>query len=475
LKEIFDDFEELSKKQILVYPIHPRTKNNLEKLGYLEKVQENPNIILDEPLGYLEFTCLMANSKYLVTDSGGLQEESTALDIPCFTLRENTERPSTLIENYGTNQMIHRISEIELKECKGSMDLWDGKSSMKIKAILIDTSEYTQGIHMDIIVLGGTNDKNGKLSDFTQKRIDKCYEMLPEFIENDITIHFSGGFNAAFNDTNIAHSKICMHYFEELEYNHYNIKKMLHVHNNNTVEEAIYFGQYFQNSNSNIIIITNDWHIPRVKYLFGKTFEYYNIINYECVNITSVILDETIIQDELHKVKELTENPYGIWKKWLMNHYYDKFLNLRLIEKSDYDGKIIVNLRNENNEFFFNNNKFEWNSFKEIFYAKYFSNEIPPFFICLKDEIVGFVGCKTIEKDINDIGIMFFKQFQNRGLGKISLNKFLKIYTTEYYTENKTIISQILKINIGSFKIFISNNFKLDEIKTTNETYFLTF
>ena len=128
LKEIFDDFEELSKTEILVYPIHPRTKNNLEKLGYLKKVQENPNIILDEPLGYLEFTCLMANCKYLVTDSGGLQEESTTLNISCFTLRENTERPSTLIENHGTNQLIHKISEIELKPCKGSMDLWDGNA-----------------------------------------------------------------------------------------------------------------------------------------------------------------------------------------------------------------------------------------------------------------------------------------------------------------------------------------------------------
>ena len=104
----------------------------------MQKVQENPNIILDEPLGYLEFTCLMANCKYVVTDSGGLQEESTALDIPCFTLRENTERPSTFIENHGTNQLIHKISEIELKECKGSMDLWDGKSNNRIKNILIN-------------------------------------------------------------------------------------------------------------------------------------------------------------------------------------------------------------------------------------------------------------------------------------------------------------------------------------------------
>ena len=136
LKEIFDDFEELSKREKIVYPIHPRTKNNLEKLGYLEKVQLNPNIILDEPLGYLEFTCLMANCKYVVTDSGGLQEESTSLDIPCFTLRENTERPSTLIENNGTNHLINKISEIKLENCKGSMDLWDGKSSISIRKIL---------------------------------------------------------------------------------------------------------------------------------------------------------------------------------------------------------------------------------------------------------------------------------------------------------------------------------------------------
>ena len=132
LKEIVDDFEELSKTETLVYPIHPRTKNNLEKLGYLQKIQENPNIILDEPLGYLEFTCLMAHCKYLITDSGGLQEESTSLNIPCFTLRENTERPSTLIENNGTNQMIHKISEIELKECNGSKDLWDGNAAIYI-------------------------------------------------------------------------------------------------------------------------------------------------------------------------------------------------------------------------------------------------------------------------------------------------------------------------------------------------------
>jgi UDP-N-acetylglucosamine 2-epimerase (non-hydrolysing) len=136
LKEIFDDFQELSKKVKLVYPIHPRTKKNLEKIGYFEMVKSNSNIVLNEPLGYLEFTCLMAHCKFLVTDSGGLQEESSAMNIPCFTLRENTERPATLIKNHGTNQLIHKISDIELKESKTNINLWNVHASLKIKNIL---------------------------------------------------------------------------------------------------------------------------------------------------------------------------------------------------------------------------------------------------------------------------------------------------------------------------------------------------
>jgi UDP-N-acetylglucosamine 2-epimerase (non-hydrolysing) len=132
LKEIFDDLIELSKTEKIIYPIHPRTKGNLEKLGYLELIMKKENIVLEEPLGYLEFTCLLSKCKYLITDSGGLQEESTSLDIRCFTLRENTERPSTLIKNNGTNKLINKISEIELKECKGKMELWDGNSSENV-------------------------------------------------------------------------------------------------------------------------------------------------------------------------------------------------------------------------------------------------------------------------------------------------------------------------------------------------------
>lgn len=150
LKEIFDDFIKLSYNEKLVYPIHPRTMNNLNKIGYLDIIKNNNNIVLEEPLGYLEFTCLIANSKYVITDSGGIQEETTALNIPCFTLRENTERPSTLIKNLGTNKLISNISDINFnsyysensnnsknsKISKNKMNLCDGNASIRIFKIL---------------------------------------------------------------------------------------------------------------------------------------------------------------------------------------------------------------------------------------------------------------------------------------------------------------------------------------------------
>ena len=137
LSKIFDGFFTLSESETLVYPIHPRTRNNLRTAGYLDMIGEYPNIILTEPLGYLEFTCLVANSKYVITDSGGIQEETSVLGIPCFTLRPSTERPSTLVEETGTNQLISSISDIKLREHAGRMELCDGHSADRIKNHLI--------------------------------------------------------------------------------------------------------------------------------------------------------------------------------------------------------------------------------------------------------------------------------------------------------------------------------------------------
>ena len=221
LKEIFDDFEELSKTETLVYPIHPRTKNNLEKLGYLKKVEENPNIILDEPLGYLEFTCLMANCKYVVTDSGGLQEESTALDIPCFTLRENTERPSTLIENYGTNQLIHKISEIEFKKCKGSMDLWDGKSSKIICNIISKNIKCDK--NKSILICFGTRPEYIKVKSLIENlpNIKTCFTgQHKDLLQNiDVDYNLSMERNLSENRLNNIFSNILSYnIFHNIEY-----------------------------------------------------------------------------------------------------------------------------------------------------------------------------------------------------------------------------------------------------------------
>ena len=190
LKEIFDDFEELSKKETLVYPIHPRTKNNLKKIDYLKKVEHNSNIVLTEPLGYLEFTCLMANCKYVVTDSGGLQEETTALDIPCFTLRENTERPSTLIENHGTNQLIHKISEIELKECKSSMDLWDGKSAQRICKKLNTKHLKKCKINYNLYSEYYKNSKCIDIFETLKQKIKYKYIYLPKYKKSEFCIKY---------------------------------------------------------------------------------------------------------------------------------------------------------------------------------------------------------------------------------------------------------------------------------------------
>jgi UDP-N-acetylglucosamine 2-epimerase (non-hydrolysing) len=104
---------------------------------YGRQFTRNTHILLEEPLGYLELTCLLAHCTFIITDSGGLQEESTGLGVPCFTLRENTERPSTLIENGGTNQLIHQLSDIQVKKvCVQRLPFWDGYTARHIQHIL---------------------------------------------------------------------------------------------------------------------------------------------------------------------------------------------------------------------------------------------------------------------------------------------------------------------------------------------------
>ena len=134
---------EISRQVPLVFALHPRTRANIERFG-LGPLIENPNFILLPPQGYLEMLGLMASARIVLTDSGGLQEETTALGVPCLTLRENTERPITVEQ--GTNTMVGRdVSAIrqradEILAGRGKRgrvpELWDGHAAERIASDL---------------------------------------------------------------------------------------------------------------------------------------------------------------------------------------------------------------------------------------------------------------------------------------------------------------------------------------------------
>jgi len=138
--------DEVCPEQPLIWSIHPRTRKMLENFGLLDEVISHKNLILLEPLGYLEMLKLNMNARIILTDSGGLQEECTVLGTPCLTLRWNTERPVTLIEHGGASVLvgnnINRIREEYLKAMKTERkpvrpELWDGKSAERcLEAIL---------------------------------------------------------------------------------------------------------------------------------------------------------------------------------------------------------------------------------------------------------------------------------------------------------------------------------------------------
>lgn len=104
LKILMDGLVENSGKIKLIFAVHPRTKNSLIKNNLWEKLQKHENLILIEPISYVPFMSLVKSAKIVITDSGGIQEETTYLDIPCLTLRENTERPITITQ--GTNKLV---------------------------------------------------------------------------------------------------------------------------------------------------------------------------------------------------------------------------------------------------------------------------------------------------------------------------------------------------------------------------------
>ena len=137
--------EELQKKIKIVFPMHPRTKKNINALELNKKISGMKNLVITEPLGYLDFLHLMAESKLVLTDSGGIQEETTVLGVPCITLRGSTERPVTVEQ--GTNIIVstdkNKIIKAANKVLKGAKfkskipQLWDGKAAQRIIKVIL--------------------------------------------------------------------------------------------------------------------------------------------------------------------------------------------------------------------------------------------------------------------------------------------------------------------------------------------------
>ncbi len=147
LSSILEIIANTTPNKKVLFPIHPRTKNNIEKFGLQPKLDSISNLVLAEPQGYLEFLNLMENAVMVITDSGGIQEETTYLQVPCLTFRDSTERPSTV--EIGTNQLLadlnpesvhEKVIEIlEGKSKKGAIPpLWDGQAAERIAAILVE-------------------------------------------------------------------------------------------------------------------------------------------------------------------------------------------------------------------------------------------------------------------------------------------------------------------------------------------------
>ncbi len=140
LEPLIDTLLSISTKKNLIFAIHPRTQNNLKRFNLLSRLEQCENILLTEPLTYLDFLNLTKDADLVITDSGGIQEETTFLNVPCVTLRENTERPVTV--DIGSNYLIGTDTEKIIK----TVDLilsgrgkeatipkyWDGKAGERI-------------------------------------------------------------------------------------------------------------------------------------------------------------------------------------------------------------------------------------------------------------------------------------------------------------------------------------------------------
>jgi UDP-N-acetylglucosamine 2-epimerase (non-hydrolysing) len=145
---ILDALEQIAERLPVIFPVHPRTRARIEEFDLKRRIEASESLRLIEPLGYLDFLRLYSGARLVLTDSGGIQEETTALSIPCLTLRENTERPITV--TLGTNKIVGtdtaRITEAALAalayppdKARGRVPpLWDGRTAPRILDALLE-------------------------------------------------------------------------------------------------------------------------------------------------------------------------------------------------------------------------------------------------------------------------------------------------------------------------------------------------
>jgi UDP-N-acetylglucosamine 2-epimerase (non-hydrolysing) len=138
--------EELSAKLPIIFAVHPRTRGKLTEFGLWTRLSSSARILMVEPLGYLDLLALTMSARMVLTDSGGIQEECCVVGTPCLTLRANTERPATLVENGGTNYLVGTDAgkvktafdaALKVAHISARPPLWDGRTAQRILDRLI--------------------------------------------------------------------------------------------------------------------------------------------------------------------------------------------------------------------------------------------------------------------------------------------------------------------------------------------------